>query len=171
MHGGFQGGPGGPGGYGGGGPPMGTPPPGYRPSGPHPMSVGADGYGTYEFNELESSVLAKTAARAKQWGVISAVIGGLQMVSSCGMVSSTKLGLLLPMGIVSLVVGVTFMGVASSLEAAARTRGNDIPHLMGAMQKLATAFQVQIICNIIGVVLFAAAMVVLFLAAIAEAAR
>lgn len=128
------------------------------------------GYGTYEFNELENAVLAKTAARAKQWGVISAVLGAVQMVSSCGMVSSASLGLLLPIGIVALIVGVTFIGAGNSLEAAVRTRGNDLPHLMAAMQKLGTAFTVQIVCNIIGVVLFAVMMVILFFAAIAAAA-
>lgn len=167
MQGGYQGGPPGSG-YAGPpvGPPPGTPPPGYGP----PPGSAYQGYGAYEFNPLENAILSKTAARAKQWGVISAVLGGLQMVSSCGMISNSSLGLLLPMGIVAIIVGVTFVGVGNSLEAAVRTHGNDIPHLMAAMQKLATAFTVQIICNVIGILLFGAMMVILFFAALAVAA-
>lgn len=167
MQGGYQGGPPGSG-YGGPpvGPPPGTPPPGYGP----PPGSAWQGYGAYEFNPFENTILSKTATRAKQWGILSAVLGVLQMVSSCGMVSNASFGLLLPMGIVALIVGITFVGVGNSLEAAVRTHGNDIPHLMGAMQKLSTAFTVQIICNVIAVVLFGVMMVILFLAAIAAAA-
>ena len=153
MQGGWQ--PGG-GGYGTGG---------YGPPGA-PLAPGAPP----PQHALESAVLSRTASRAKLWGVISAVLGVTQMVGSCGMLASSSLGLLLPLGIVALIVGLTFIGVGNSLEAAARTQGQDMPHLMSAMQKLTTAFTVQIVCNVIGVVLFAVMMVFLFFAAIVSAA-
>lgn len=176
MQGGWQ--PGG-GGYGTGGygPPgapgaPGAPPPGYggAPMAPVPPQGFAEGYGSYEFNELENAILTRTAARAKLWGVISVVLGVTQMVGSCGMLASSSLGLLLPIGIVALIVGMTFIGVGNSLDSAARTQGRDMPHLMAAMQKLTTAFTVQIVCNVIGVVLFAVMMIFLFFAAIVSAA-
>lgn len=165
MQGGWQ--PGG-GGYGTGG--YGPPGAPLAPGAPPPQHGFTEGYGAYEFNALESAVLSRTASRAKLWGVISAVLGVTQMVGSCGMLASSSLGLLLPLGIVALIVGLTFIGVGNSLEAAARTQGQDMPHLMSAMQKLTTAFTVQIVCNVIGVVLFAVMMVFLFFAAIVSAA-
>lgn len=149
----------------------GAPPHGY--GSPHDATggYGAPGpYGTYEFNALENAILAKTASRAKQWGLISTIFGALQIVGSCGMVAKPVLGLLLPEGVVALVVGIVFMGVGSSLESVVRTQGSDIPHLMQAMQKLGSAFTVQVVCKVIGVVLFAAAMMFLvFVAAVAAA--
>lgn len=141
--------------------------------GPTGQMGGPPGYGTYgayEFNELENAILARTASRAKLWGVISTVLGVTQMIGSCGMISSSSLGLLLPMGIVAAIVGVVFVGVGNSLSSVVGTRGQDVPHLMAAMQKMSTAFTVQIVCNIIGVVLFAIMMVFLFFAAIVAAA-
>lgn len=170
MQGGWQGGPppqGGTGGYG--APPsagLAPPPPGTYPAGYGPPQA----YGAYEFNELENAILARTASRAKLWGVISAVLGGVQILGSCGMVASSQLGLLLPLGLVAMIVGMVFVGVGNSLDAVVRTRGHDLPHLMQAMQKLSTAFTVQIVCNVIGVVLFAVLMVFFFFAAVLGAA-
>jgi hypothetical protein len=130
---------------------------------------GYGAYGAYEFNELENAILARTASRAKLWGVISTVLGVTQMIGSCGMISSSSLGLLLPTGIVATIVGIVFVGVGNSLSSVVGTRGQDVPHLMAAMQKMSTAFTVQIVCNVIGVVLVAIMMVFLFFAAIVAA--
>jgi len=178
MQGGWQPPPGG-GGYGppggghggpppGGGPPsMGGPPgygappgQGYAPNpyggpqgGPPPMMGMAHQYGTYEFNDYENSIIEKTASRAKLWGIISTTIGALQVVGSCGMFASPTLATYLPAGIVAIVVGVTFIGAGNSLRAVVSTQGNDLMHLMQAMQKMSTAFIIEIICAIVGFVL------------------
>jgi hypothetical protein len=48
-------------------------------------------YGDYEFNAYENSIIDKTASRAKLWGTISTVIGVLQILGSCGMLSNPVL--------------------------------------------------------------------------------
>ena len=51
---------------------------------PQPQAMGypgAQGYGQYEFNDFENSIVAKTAGRARLWGIISIVIGSLYTLS------------------------------------------------------------------------------------------
>jgi hypothetical protein len=172
MQGGWQPPPGGggygpPGGGGGGYGPPGAGPPGY--GGPPPGQQGftqnpyagpaqnmmqiAPSYGSYEFNDYENSVIDKTASRMKLWGIISTVIGGLQIVESCGMFWSAQYATNLPIGIVAIVVGVTFIGAGNSLKAVVTTQGNDLMHMMQAMQKMSSAFIIEIICAIVGFVL------------------
>ena len=107
-------------------------------------------YGNYEFNEYENSIIDKTASRAKLWGIISTTVGALQVVGSCGMVANPSLGTWLPTGIIAIVVGVTFIGAGNSLKAVVTTQGNDLMHLMQAMQKMSSAFIIEIICAIVG---------------------
>ena len=132
---------------------------GYAPPNPYgtPHGTGMMGptpqYGTYEFNDYENSIIEKTASRAKLWGIISTTIGALQVVGSCGMFASPTLATYLPAGIGAIVVGVTFIGAGNSLRAVVSTQGNDLMHLMQAMQKMSTAFIIEIICAIVGFVL------------------
>lgn len=142
------GGYGAPGGYGPPHPGPSLPVPPLGPAGPvYPQ------YGHYEFNPYENSIIDKTASRAKQWGVISTIIGALQIFGSCGMVSNGWLAIYLPIGIVAIVVGITFIGVGNSLKAVVTTRGNDLMHLMQGLAKLSSAFFIAIVCVVIGFVL------------------
>jgi hypothetical protein len=176
MQGGWQPPPGGggygappPGGGGGGGygAPPGGAPPGYgaappsmgfsqnpyggAPQGAPGMMSGA--YGNYEFNDMENSIIDKTASRAKLWGIISTTIGALQCLASCGAVANAGMASYLPTGIIAIVVGVTFIGVGNSLKMVVSTQGNDLMHMMQALQKMGSAFMIQIVCAIIGFVL------------------
>ena len=108
------------------------------------MPMGAQ-FGNYEFNDFENSIIDKTASRAKLWGIISTVIGGLQLIGSCGMVANASYATYLPSGIIALVVGITFIGVGNSLKSVVQTQGNDMMHMMQALQKLGSAFMIQII--------------------------
>jgi len=117
----------------------------------HPDDVGS--FGNYEFNDMENSIIDKTASRAKLWGIISTVLGGLQCLASCGAVANAGMASYLPAGIIAIVIGVTFMGVGNSLKMVVQTQGNDLMHMMQALQKMGSAFMVQIICAIIGFVL------------------
>lgn len=172
--------PGGPPGYG-------APPPGggYAPPNPYGapqggpqmgMGMGMGGmpmgahFGNYEFNDMENSIIDKTAGRAKLWGIISTVIGSLQLIGSCGMVQNASYATYLPSGIIALVVGITFIGVGNSLKSVVHTQGNDMMHMMQAMQKLGSAFMIQIIATIIGIVLIALIMVLAMFVFVAAAA-
>lgn len=175
MQGGWQPPPGG-GGYGapppgggGYGQPPGGAPPGYGAPPPSmgfsqnpygaPQGMGAapgmmgGTYGNYEFNDLENSIIDKTAARAKLWGIISTTIGALQCLASCGAVANAGMASYLPTGIIAIVIGVTFIGVGNSLKMVVQTQGNDLMHMMQALQKIGSAFMIQIVCAIIGFVL------------------
>lgn len=173
--------PGGPPGYG-------APPPGggYAPQNPYGsahggpqmgqmggmpgMGMNPAQFGNYEFNDFENSVIDKTAGRAKLWGIISTVIGALQLLGSCGMVANASYATYLPSGIIALVVGITFIGVGNSLKSVVQTQGNDMMHMMQAMQKLGSAFMIQIIATIIGIVLVALIMVIAMFVLVAAAA-
>jgi hypothetical protein len=143
MHGGWQ-----PPGHDAGSPAYGpgTAPPGSPRNLPGP-------YGSYEFNPIENAIIGKTAGRAKLWGVVSVVVGSLQLFSSCGAVENRALAANLPLGLVAVIVGITFVGVGNSLGSVVSTRGNDLMHMMLALQKMSTAFMIQILCGILGVVL------------------
>ena len=169
MQGGWQPPPGGggygPPGSGGGGygaPPTqqgygGAPPPSMGfPQNPYAGAPGGPvmgGYGNYEFNDAENQVIDKAAGKAKLWGIISTTIGALQVLGSCGALASPNLATWLPQGIVAIVVGVTFIGVGNSLKSVVQTQGNDLMHMMQALQKMSTAFTVEIVCAIVGFVL------------------
>lgn len=137
---------------------------------PGMMGMNPAQFGNYEFNDFENSIIDKTAGRAKLWGIISTVIGALQLLGSCGMVASPSMASYLPAGIIALVVGITFMGVGNSLKSVVQTQGNDMMHMMQAMQKLGSAFMIQIIATIIGIVLVALIVVLAMFVFVAAAA-
>ena len=138
---------------------QGGPQMGGMPGGGMPMGMNPAQFGNYEFNDFENSIIDKTASRAKLWGIISTAIGGLQLLGSCGMVANASYATYLPSGIIALVVGITFIGVGNSLKSVVQTQGNDMMHMMQALQKLGSAFMIQIIATIIGIVLVALIMV------------
>lgn len=149
-----------------------------NPYGGAPQGMGAppgmmnnpSAYGNYEFNEMENSIIDKTAGRAKLWGIISITIGALECMASCGAVASPGLATNLPTGIVAIVVGISFLGVGNSLKSVVTTQGNDLMHMMQALQKMGGAFMVQIICAIVGFVLTLLAFMLVAFVLVAAAA-
>ena len=100
----------------------------------------------YEFTVPQNVVIRKTATYAKVWGIFSIVLGAMQiLVGLSG-------GDLLLAGIVSIVIGTVFIGVAGSLKAVVVTEGNDIDHMMAALQKLGNAFLIQVVATVTAVV-------------------
>ena len=139
----------------------GQPPPGPGGFGaPAPMGYPGGGFGTYEFNELENGIIGKTAGRAHTWGIISIVVDALNTLVGFLFIVSPSLLVNLVTGIVSIVVGVTFLGAGNSLQNVVQTQGNDMEHMMQAMQKMSSAFMVQIITTIVGFILGAIVMVI-----------
>ena len=129
-------------------------------------------YGSYEFTEIENGIIDKTAGRAKTWGTIAIILGAIQLLGAMGAVVSPGLVAYLPMGIVQIVIGVQFVGAGNAMKAVVGTQGNDIPYMMQALDKLGSAFFVQIVVTVIGAVLVALLLVLaLFLFAAAAASR
>lgn len=127
------------------------------PGGPN----GGMPFGHYEFNAYENAILQKTAGRARLWGWISVLLGVAQLMASCGMVARAELASQLPLGLLAAIVGFTFIGVGNSLRSVVLTRGQDLSHLMLAMQKLGSAFMIQTVCTVLA---FVAAAIVLVVA-------
>ncbi len=163
--------PPGPPGYGGPPPSMGFQQNPYGAPQQQPSMMGGGGsYGVYEFNDTENAIIDRAASRAKLWGIISTVLGGLQCFMSCFAIASPLLATNLPTGIVAIVVGITFMGVGNSLKQVVRTQGNDLMHMMQALDKMGSAFMVQIVCAIVGFALMAIGFFVLIFVVLAAAA-
>ena len=142
MQGGWQ--PGGPTQYG-------PPQPQYDPR--QPPQGGYDSYGNYEFNQLENSIIGKCAGRAKLLGWISIAAGAFQLLGGgCGAIASPYYAMYVPYGIVSLIVGFTFIGVGNSLQSIVDSRGQDIPHLMQALEKMGGTYLIQAITSIVMIV-------------------
>ena len=55
----------------------------------------------------------------------------------------------LPSGIIAIVIGVTFMGVGSSLKMVVQTQGNDLMHMMQALQKMGGPLGVAIMGSVL----------------------
>lgn len=143
------------------------PPPGY--GGPM-QQVSYGGFGNYEFNDQENAIIAKAAGRARLWGIISIVIGALYTISGFFFFLSPGLLTNFASGIKDIIVGVVFLGVAGSLTSVVQTQGNDVQHMMQALDKLSTSLMVQIIVTIVGVILGALLMMVAALVFVAAAA-
>jgi hypothetical protein len=135
-----------------------------------PMGMAPVQYGTYEFNDAENAIIGKTAGRAKLFGIISIVLGALYSMSSCGACAKADLLMNLPQGVIGIVVGIFFIGVGNSLQNVVNTQGNDIQHIMEALQKMGTAFLVQIITWIVGFALGLIVFALIFLVFAAAAA-
>ena len=52
-------------------------------------------------------------------------------------------------GPVSLAIGVTILGVASAFKQVVETKGSDVPHMMAALQKITTAYTIQIVVLVV----------------------
>lgn len=151
-------------------PGYGAPPQPYAPPNPYAQPGQAPGamppgygFGQYEFNEMENAIIAKTAGRAKVWGIVSIIFGSLYVLSALFFFLSPALLINLAPGIGGIVVGVAFVGVANSLQAVVQTQGNDVEHMMMAVQKLGGAFLTSLIAKIVEVVLYLLLAVVVFL--------
>jgi hypothetical protein len=132
--------------------------------------MGGQSYGNYEFNDMENSIIDKAAGRAKLWGIISTVIGALQCLGTCGAIANPGMAIYLPLGIVGIIVGLTFVGVGNALKNVVNTQGNDIAHMMQAVQKMGSAFLIQTITTLVGIALVAVVMVLAMFVFVAAAA-
>ena len=57
--------------------------------------------------------------------------------------------------LVTVIVGIFFIRGASRLRAVVKTEGDDVAHLMGALQSIGTAFLIQLVMAILGFVMVA----------------
>lgn len=107
----------------------------------------------HEFTPEENEVLADLARWSGGLGVLKLLQAGM------GFVGTNILG-----GLIELAVGLSLLGGRKALRGAVDTAGNDIDHLMIAVDKLATVFQFRLILSLVGavlVILFVGAMLLM----------
>lgn len=130
---------------GGGAPPgYGGPPPGYGgpPGYPPPGGMPYGGGGGYEFGQAENATIGAAALWARILGIVLIVIGTIGLLN-CSLIDFA----------LKLAVGIFFILGGNALATVVNTQGNDVAHMMTAMQKLGTAFKIRVIATIVGVVL------------------
>jgi hypothetical protein len=109
----------------------------------------------HEFTSEENEVLADLA----QW---SGALGILKLLQAAlGFLGKNFLG-----GAIELAVGLSLLGARKSLRSAVDTQGNDIDHLMIAVDKLSTVFTFRLILSLFvaGIVVLASVAIVLLIA-------
>lgn len=104
----------------------------------------------YEFSELEN----KTIGKAATWATALGILFFVQCAFSVFQLDIIN-------AIVNLVVGIAFFKGGKAFKKVVDTEGNDLMHLMEALNRLSQAFQIRIVIVIIGVVIVAIAGVVI----------
>jgi hypothetical protein len=149
-----------------------------------PQSAVPTGAGDYEFSQYENQVIERLGGRIKWWGMLSIAFGSLAVLGvlgfglTIGAVASSAngpVGLLfiggaiviaIPIVLVYLVTGGLYVGSGKAFKEVVRTQGNDVEHILNALQKMGKAFYIEIlmtvlafglaIVGVIGLAIFAA---------------
>ena len=109
------------------------------------------GAGAHEFGPYENEVIGKAGRWIGYWSWI-AIVSGIAMMVGGIFAEGDLLGGLI-MGTVYLFIGIYFRGSASAMKEVVETAGNDVQHLMTALDKLGSAFKVMVLLVFIGVIL------------------
>ncbi len=118
------------------------------------------GYGRYEFNDFENDIIKRTAKRALVWGIIAMALGGINVIAGCLAFMHPVLLANLCSGVASMVVGASFVRAGRSLTNVVTTQGEDLRHMMEALDKVGSALVVQMVTTVIGFLLAAAVVTV-----------
>ena len=113
----------------------------------------------YEFTTPQNEVLAKAA----RWITLFAwtmILSGLIMALG-GVLSADEgsIGALIAAAVYFL-IGMNFRSSAAAMNEVVKTEGNDIDHLVTAVDELADAFQIMGILILVGVTMVAASLVI-----------
>lgn len=115
--------------------------------------VPGSGAGFYEFNDTENQKVNKLAGRLMTAGIMQIIFGAVSLIGNWFLgVTNGVLGI--PGAIAMIIIGALFASAASSFKNISNTQGNDMGHLMAAMDKLAMASLVQIVGYILAAALF-----------------
>ena len=118
---------------------------------------GSDGH--YEFTPAQNTVLGKSAT----WiGLFAWIMIGSSAIMAIGgflSIDEGSIGALIAAG-VYFAIGMNFRSSSTSMKAVVQTEGNDIDHLMAALDSLGSAFKFMGILFLVGVLLVAGALVI-----------
>ena len=106
---------------------------------------------SHEFGPYENEIIGKAGKWIGYWSWI-AIFSGIAMGVGA-LISGEDVAGGLIMGAVYVFVGIYFRGGAAAMKEVVSTQGNDVQHLMTALDRLASAFKVMVLLVFIGVVL------------------
>ncbi|MBW2526255.1 MAG: hypothetical protein JRI23_18890 [Deltaproteobacteria bacterium] len=113
--------------------------------------------GQYEFNADENVSIERAGASSSIWAMC-AIVGAVLLGTLAGLqVYLDNLRgaiLVLPLFLVCAVAGWLYFGAGRALKDVANTEGNDVEHLMQALDRMARAFRYEVIATIVAVLLF-----------------
>jgi len=116
--------------------------------------------GRYEFTPAQNEIL-KSAAR---WGGLLAwiLMGSAALLALAAILSAeaASIGSLI-VAAIYFIIGLNLRGAADAMRDVVETTGNDIDHLMIALDKLASALKVMAITFLAGAILFVVSVVVI----------
>jgi hypothetical protein len=120
--------------------------------------------GRYEFTPAENTVIARAAKLARAWGIIAVAGGalvGLMVVAgvvailiysprfpvatTAVILSLVLVAVIGPIAVVNVITGRYYIASGRSLQDVVETSGNDVAHLMTALDKVAGAFRLEVI--------------------------
>ncbi len=134
-----------------GGPPA-APPGGFGPPGQPPMEQ--DGY---EFTHEENTVISECA----KWGTVLAVIyfvlAALNICNLCGKPLEASINIA-----TYVLVGIFIILSAGAMKAVVNTQGNDVRHMLDAVEKLGNMFLVRLIAFVISLVFIVIGLAITF---------
>jgi len=105
----------------------------------------------HEFTPTQNEVLQKAATWTGFFAWIMMVSAALMALGGILSGEASSIGALIAAAIY-FTIGLTFRGAAASMSEVVRTTGNDIDHLMTAIDKLGSAFKVMGIVFLIGAI-------------------
>jgi uncharacterized membrane protein YhaH (DUF805 family) len=117
--------------------------------------------GFYEFNSMENMTISKLAGRVRWWGMFSVTIGGLALLGLVGggltigaaamtqdgavggLIMAGTLVVAIPLILIYIVTGSLYLGSGRALNSVVHTQGNDVEHMLQALQKMGKAFRIE----------------------------
>jgi len=115
----------------------------------------------YEFDSRQNGILQKAATWTSLFAWIMMISAAIMAVG--GLLSGEAGSIVALIGAaIYFTIGLTFRDAASAMTAVVETAGNDMEHLMTALDKLGSAFKVMAIVFLIGVFASAVATVVIW---------
>ena len=109
--------------------------------------------GSYEFDSEQNVVLSKTATWVSLFAWILIASSVLSAIGGVVSADEASIGMLIASGIY-FIAGLRLRGSASSMKQVVETEGNDIEHLIDALDKLGSAFKTMGIVFLVGIVVF-----------------
>lgn len=113
--------------------------------------------GSYEFTDDENLSIERAGTSSTVWSVC-AVVGALLLgtLALLQFVLDNIRGaiLVLPLFMVCAVAGWLYFGTGRALKKVVDTEGNDVEHLMQALDRIAKAFRNEVIVTALAVVVF-----------------